>query len=249
MPDDRALDVIVDEAVHAAHPDYVALVVVAAGVQNGPTDAASDALLGDVEAELRASGLERAADHPHVAAWRAAFSAFGSKPSRYPSSAEALMARVLKGQALPRVNALVDLYNAVSVRHVVPLGGEDADRLDGALRLTVAAGGEPFEARDDGADRDAVRAGEVVWRDDVGVTCRRWNWRQGRRTQLTEATTRAFFVFDRLDGMPHDELHEAADELCALLLARRPDAQLTRIERRAVGNAGDAHRSSAADRA
>ena len=132
------------------------------------------------------------------------------------------MARVLKGQPLPRVNALVDLYNAVSVRHALPLGGEDADRLAGALRLTIATGGEPFDPRGDGEDLEAVPVGEVVWRDDTGVTCRRWNWRQGRRTQLTESTTRAFFVFDRLDGLPLEDLHSAVDELSALLLERWP---------------------------
>ncbi len=225
-------DVQVDPGVHAAHPEYVALVMVASGLANRPSDAGSDAQLAVAEASLRASGLERATDHPHIAAWRTAFSAFGAKPSRYPSSAEALIARVLKGQALPRVNALVDLYNAVSVRHVVPLGGEDADRLEGPLRLTIAAGGEPFDPRGDGTELDQVRTGEIVWRDDRGVTCRRWNWRQGRRTQLTDATTRAFFVFDRLDGLTVDELHTAADELSALLLDRWPDCRLTKLERR-----------------
>ena len=131
--------------VHAAHPDYIALILVASGLANGPTDAGSEAQLADAEQRLRDSGLERAADHPHIASWRAAFSGFGAKPSRYPSSAEALMSRVLKGQELPRINVLVDLYNAVSVRHVVPLGGEDADRLEGPLRLTIAAGDESFD--------------------------------------------------------------------------------------------------------
>jgi DNA/RNA-binding domain of Phe-tRNA-synthetase-like protein len=227
-------EVRVDPAVHAEHPDYVALVLLASGLGNGPSDAGSEAQLAAAEAHLRDSGLERATEHPHIAAWRAAFSAFGAKPSRYPSSAEALIGRVLKGQPLPRVNALVDLYNAVSVRHVVPLGGEDADRLEGPLHLTVAAGGEPFDPRGDGLDLEAVPAGEVVWRDDRGVTCRRWNWRQGRRTQLTDATTRAFFVFDRLDGLAVDELHDAADELADLLRDRWPDCRLDRMERRAA---------------
>jgi len=215
-------EVRVDPAVHAAYPDYVALVLVAAGVANGPSDAGSEAQLASAEAQLRDSGWQRATDHPHIAAWRAAFSAFGAKPKRYPSSAEALIARVLKGQPLPRINALVDLYNAVSVRHVVPLGGEDADELEGALRHGQVQGGEPFDPRGDGLDVEQVPAGEVVWRDDRGVTCRRWNWRQGRRTRLTGATTRAFFVFDRLDGLTVDELHRAADELSDLLLARWP---------------------------
>ena len=249
MPD-SSLEVRLDPAVHAAHPGYVALVVVASGVANGATDAGSDAQLADAEAQLRASGLERATDHPHVAAWRAAFSAFGAKPSRYPSSAEALVSRVLKGQELPRVNVLVDLYNAVSVRHMVPLGGEaaatgyksgvqhlrvaDADRLEGPLQLTVAAGGEPFDPRGDGSDVDHVASGEVVWRDDREVTCRRWNWRQGRRTQLSESTTRAFFVFDRLDGLPREDLRAAAHELSGLLLERWPDCRLEGVERPAA---------------
>ena len=231
MPD-AIVEFHVDPAVHARHSHYVALVLVASGLVNGPSDDGSDAQLASAEAHLRASGLDKATDHPHIAAWRAAYSAFGAKPSRYPSSAEALITRVLKGRELPRVNVLVDLYNGVSVRHVVPLGGQDADRLEGPLRLTVTAGGEPFDSRDDGIDVEQVAPGEVVWRDDRGVTCRRWNWRQGRRTQITEDTRHAFFVFDRLDGLTVDELHLAADELSDLLRDRHPSCRLDRIELR-----------------
>jgi DNA/RNA-binding domain of Phe-tRNA-synthetase-like protein len=230
---DESFEVHVDPTVHAKHPDYVAVALLASGIKNGPTDAASDQALASAEAHLRGTGLTKATDHPHIASWRAAFSAFGAKPSKYLSSAEALISRALKGQSLPRINALVDLYNSVSVLHVVPLGGEDADQLEGALRLNIADGSEPFDPRGDGTDLEQAAVGEVVWRDDLGVTCRRWNWRQGRRTQLTEATTRAFFVFDRLDGLALDELHQAADELSTLLRQRSPDCRLDRIERHA----------------
>jgi DNA/RNA-binding domain of Phe-tRNA-synthetase-like protein len=225
---DLLLRASVDAAVFAAHPGYVAAVVVADGVENGPSDAAGDALLRDASERLRERGLVRAADDPHIAAWRAAFSAFGAKPSRFPCSAEALAGRVLKGGELPRINRLVDLYNAISVRHLIPVGGEDAERLDGAPRLVVSEGDEAFDG-DDGPPRP----GEVVWRDDAGVTCRRWNWRQGRRTQLTGDTTRAFFVFDRLDGLTVDELYHAADELSELLRDRWPNCHLDRLERHA----------------
>lgn len=228
---ERDFTLEVDPAVHDAHPDYVAVVLVAEGVRNGPSDPASDTRLANAETALRASGLARASDHPHIAAWRAAFSAFGAKPSRYPSSAEALISRVLKGQPLPRINALVDLYNAVSVRHVVPVGGEDANQLDGPLRLTIATGGEPFDPRADDSQNEPAAAGEVIWRDDRGVTCRRWNWRQGHRTRLTEQTTSAFFVFDRLTGLDTAELHRAVDELEELVRHRSPDCRIRRIQR------------------
>src|SRR5829696_7551833 len=191
--------------VAAGWPDYRAVVVVAEGIRNGPSDAAGDALLAEGERAARDSGIERAADDPRIAAWRSVFSQFGAKPSRYPSSAESLLARLLKGEALPRINALVDTYNAVSLRHAIPIGGEDLDALEGDLRLVRAAGTEDFDGG------EPPRPGEVVWRDDVGVTCRRWNWRQGRRTQLTPATTRAFFVFDGLPPLEPEALEAAVD--------------------------------------
>jgi DNA/RNA-binding domain of Phe-tRNA-synthetase-like protein len=197
----------VSPEVAAAWPAYEAAVVIAAGVRNGPSDDASEELLAEAERAARQSGLERAADDPRIAAWRAVFSQFGSKPSRYPCSAESLLARVLKGEPLPRINALVDTYNAISLRYVIPVGGEDLDRLVGDLRLVRA---------DDG---------EVVWRDDEGVTCRRWNWRQEPRTQLTEATTNAFFVFDQLP--PQESLDAAVGELIEHLQRRSPTAQIS----------------------
>ena len=214
----------VDTDVFAAHPEYVALILFAEGTGNGPSDAGSSAVLDAAEEHLRARGLARVADHPHIAAWRAAFSAFGAKPSKYPCSAEALATRVLKGDPLPRVNVVVDLYNAVSVEALIPVGGEDLDQLQGGLRLTVAGGGEAFDGHD-----GAPRPGEIVWRDDVGVTCRRSNWRQGRRTRLTDATTRAFFVFDRLPGLDESRLNAAAAQLESLLKARWPRCTVQRI--------------------
>lgn len=69
--------------------------------------------------------------------------------------------------------------------------------------------------------------GEVVWRDDVGVTCRRWNWRQGTRTRLNGGERSMWFVIEALAGMPHDALQEAgsrfADGLAALLPASSID--------------------------
>lgn len=224
------VSVEIDDRVMLARPDYRCVVVLATGMGNAGSDEASSALLADAEQQLRGRGLARASDDPHIAAWRSAFSAFGAKPSKYPCSAEALAARVLKGGALPRINVLVDLYNAVSIRYLMPIGGEDLERLAGTLRLTIADGSERF----DSAEAEPLRPGEIVWRDDIGVTCRRWNWRQGTRTRLTETSTSGFFVFDRLGGLDVERLDEAASDLEAGLRQRWPHAA---IERRRVDRA------------
>jgi DNA/RNA-binding domain of Phe-tRNA-synthetase-like protein len=213
----------VEAAVFALRPDYRALLLAVDGLVPGPSDAASEALLEEAEASARRSLAERPVEQlPHVAAWREAYRSFGAKPQRTRNSLEALLRRSESG--LPRVNRLTDLYNAVSVLHQVPVGGEDLSRYVGPPRLSRANGTEPFDTV---ADGDALiehpEPGEVVWCDDVGVTCRRWNWRQARRTQLTEGTTTALFILDALDPMTDDALSAAADELVARLSLLGPD--------------------------
>jgi DNA/RNA-binding domain of Phe-tRNA-synthetase-like protein len=162
-----------------------------------------------------------------VAAWREAYRAFGAKPQRTRNSLEALLRRAPSG--LPRVNRLTDCYNAVSVLHQIPLGGEDLSCYAGAPRLARAIGTEPFDTTADGiAVIEHPDPGEVVWCDDAGVTCRRWNWRQARRTRLRDDTTTALFILDALDPVPDEALHAAADDLIARLARFGPGIQATR---------------------
>lgn len=203
----------VDDAVFALRPDYRAMLIAAEGLVPGPGDEISETLLAEAESIARARLAEQAVEEiPHIAAWRNAFRAFGAKPQRTRTSVEALMRRAAGG--LPRVNRLTDIYNAVSVKHLVPVGGEDLARYVGAPRLIRAGGAETFDTVADGHDVvEHPDVGEVVWCDDLGVTCRRWNWRQARRTQLSEHTATALFVFDALDPMSDSELHAAVDDL------------------------------------
>jgi len=203
----------VDREVSALRPDYVALLVAADGLPGGPSDDASDAWLREAEAAAVAR-LAGAApeERAHVARWRDAYRAFGAKPQRTRNSLAALLRRVPDG--LPRVNRLTDLYNAVSVLHEVPVGGEDLARYAGPARLVRATGTEPFATTADGqAVTEHPDPGEVAWTDDAGVTCRRWNWRQCARTQLTAATTRAPFIVDALGPDALSTATAAADDL------------------------------------
>jgi DNA/RNA-binding domain of Phe-tRNA-synthetase-like protein len=205
----------VDPRIWELRPDFVVTVVRARGLSNGPSDDASTSLLRRAERSAREAldGVEPAA-LPHLAAWRDAYRAFGAKAQRTPCSAEALLKRVVDGEGLPAINRLVDLYNAVSVEFALPVGGEDLARTAGVSRLTVATGAEPFDSFRSGEPVvEHPAAGEVVWIDDAGVTCRRWNWRQCARTRLTERSTDAYFVLERLEPLPLPTLGEAAEAL------------------------------------
>jgi DNA/RNA-binding domain of Phe-tRNA-synthetase-like protein len=203
--------------------DYCALSIVAEGVQNASRHPASD----EITETVRAAKPGPAWGDAHLDAWRAAYREFGAKPQRTPSSAEALARRIQGDGQLPAINAVVDLYNALSVRFAIPIGGENIAAYVGDPVLKRATGRETFDTVKDGSPCvETVPAGEVVWADELGVTCRRWNWRQGLRTRIDAATTRMWFVLERLEPMPMPALLEAGDLLAATLRKMSPGAAI-----------------------
>jgi DNA/RNA-binding domain of Phe-tRNA-synthetase-like protein len=219
----------VDAAVHDLRPDYRAVLLTADGLRGGAGHAASERILRDAEETARRLLDGRSPEQlPHPAAWRDAYRAFGAKPQRTRPSVEALLRR-LEPDGLPRIDRITDVYNAVSVAHLLPIGGEDRAAYVGSPRLVRAGGSEPFDTTAGGEPVvEHPEAGEVVWCDDDGVTCRRWNWRQGTRTRITTDTRSAVFILDALDPLTDDEVDAAADALTDALLAVSPGVTVHR---------------------
>ncbi|MGX2998614.1 B3/B4 domain-containing protein [Streptomyces sp. JNUCC 64] len=223
------IQLTVSDEVRALVPGFTHVAVEARGLVNTASTEATSALLDEAARRLSARLGGRAPhEDPHMAAWRAAYTAFGAKPSRTRNSAEALAKRALSGAGLPRVNALVDVYNAISVAHLIPVGGEDADRVRGGMRLVRARGDEEFPTAAAGEPVvERPEPGEVVWCDDEGVTCRRWNWRQGVRTRLTEESGAALFLLEVLEPTGAAGAEAAGAELAELIQKVSPGAVVT----------------------
>lgn len=214
--------------VFALRPDYKALLMVVDGITPAPSDDTSEALLQEAESSAKAQLAKcPVTEIPHVSSWRDAYKAFGSKPQKYRNSLEALTRRAEGG--LPRVNRLTDIYNAISVKRQIPFGGEDLAKYQGPPRCIRATGKEDFETTASGQTIvEHPDVGEVVWCDDAGVTCRRWNWRQGPRTALTDDTSRILLIMDALEPVTEVDLNGAADELIAALKQADPNVQAVR---------------------
>ena len=205
-------------------PDYRALSLLAEGVHN----ASGHPLIEELSVNAASPSNWPAWGEAHLEAWREAYRAFGAKPQRTPSSAEALAQRLRRDGSLPAINAVVDLYNLLSIRFAIPIGGENIDAYVSSPILTRAASGDVFETTREGAPyEEVVPAGEVIWRDARGVTCRRWNWRQGVRTRIDLSTTRMWFVLERLEPMPIAALREAGRALASALQAISPGATVS----------------------
>lgn len=187
-------------------------------VDNGGDGPEIDNLLRTVEEETRKefSRFGSVGEHPNIAAWRAAYKKFGADPHQYRCSIESLVRRVLKRENVPHIDKLVDLYNYISLKYVIPVGGENVDAIRGNLQLTFADGTEEF-VRLNGTEKEPPTKGEVVYKDDTGVICRRWNWREAERTKLTEETKNAVIVLDALAPVDGMIVEQAMNELADLI--------------------------------
>ncbi|MCI9129797.1 MAG: B3/4 domain-containing protein [Eggerthellaceae bacterium] len=150
-----------------------------------------------------------------VRVWRDAYQKFKTKKGAR-SSVENILKRVLKGNPVGSINPSVDVYNAVSLKHALPVGGEDIDAMQGDIRLRITEGGDAFRALGDEEDAPTLE-GELCYMDDAGAICRCWNWRDGQRTALTDDSEKAFLIIESVDPERADDLQAAIDEMANMV--------------------------------
>lgn len=179
-------------------PDLTIGVVVAKNIDNTQPSGEIDNLLTLIIEEVRKSFTgDKPQEHPRIKPWRMAFSKLGISGSKFPSSIESMARRVLKGDPFPRINPVVDLYNAISLKFLVPMGGHDLDTIKGNIYLKFAEGWEPFLPMG-GKETLKVPKGELVYCDDQEVLTRNWVWRQCEKDKVTEKTRNIFIPIDVL---------------------------------------------------
>jgi DNA/RNA-binding domain of Phe-tRNA-synthetase-like protein len=180
--------------------------------------AAVEAYVAAAEGEARRLlGAGEIADLPEVAHWRAAYRAFGSKKTSYRDACEALLRRIRAGEGLPRVLPLVDLYNAISIRHRVPVGADDLSLVSLPCAFRYSRPGDSFlDGGQSPPANDPPAAGEVVYADSEKCLCRRWNWRQDARSRIRPGTRDALIVIQTLEEDGPERLARATEDFAAL---------------------------------
>lgn len=208
------MKVIVNKQILKTFPKLNIGIVIAKNIENTGSDEKIYHLLEEIEDLIKLNFVsEKLAEHPMISPWRAAYSEFGSKPSKYNSSVEALMRSILKGRSIPRISKLVDLYNYLSLKHLVPMGADDLARIKGNIKLTFASGKEKFTPLGK-KEKEHPDKGEVIYKDDEKVLCRRWNWRECDESKITEQTKEAVIYIEGIFPVTKEKLTEVCRE-CA----------------------------------
>ncbi|MFE6662882.1 B3/4 domain-containing protein [Streptomyces sp. NPDC057697] len=214
--------------VAAAFPDTLIALVTATGLRGHESWPGTAAALTGLERQL-ADGSWQPADEndPRIGAWHTAYRSFGTNPRRIRPSVDALGRRLAKKGALPRINPAVDSYNVVSVRHGLPAGAFDLDRVAGEVVIRRADGTESFTPLGEPDTIENPKPGEIVYADTTDVLTRHWNHRDAHRTRVTEDSTRVVFVLETLHADRDGHLLTAAAGELRDLIA--PHAEQTMV--------------------
>ena len=192
-------------------------IVIAGQINNQGRNDELMGLIREKEKEILAEyDTETLSQYPRIEAWRKAYSSFGAKPKKYKSSVESLYRMVLNGTNLRHINKIVDIYNYVSIKYMIPVGGDDLAKVDRDIRLKFARGDEPFIPLNSQEEQSA-KPGEVVYVDEREVLCRRWNWRECDKTKMTEATKDVVLVSEGLPPFTKGEIQEIVEDLSGIL--------------------------------
>ncbi len=151
------------------------------------------------------------AEYEIISKWREIYKSFGEKKAR--SSIEALIRRTVNGKEIPNINPIVDIYNMISLKYELPVGGEDLSKIHEDIELTYAKGTEEFVELGS-TEKEIVNENEIVYKSGNNVLCRNFNYRESDITKLTNETKDCVLVIENvLDG----KLKEAQEELSSLV--------------------------------
>jgi DNA/RNA-binding domain of Phe-tRNA-synthetase-like protein len=195
---------------------------VAEGLKAAAYDHSTSGLVAKVQSELGGSGLtpEQIGQLPLVVPWRSAFTKQGVKPSQFRSSAEALLRRFAAGKYNPVGIPVVDIYNALSARHQVPMGAYDASKLPGQrVSLRYGGAGDTFEPLGGKAADYVISENIAVYAVGGQVICWCFNHRDSRNTSVDHDTDTALFVLEAIDRHQYAAQERAVGELRDVLSA------------------------------
>ena len=208
----------IDHKIFEKFPGLTIGVVICKNLNNSGTQEEVQKEIRTQEDNIRGKyNTETLSQTPKIDVWRKTYSSFGAKPKENKSSVENLYRLVLQGVNLRHINKLVDIYNFISLKHMVPVGGEDISKIQGDVVLTFAEPNEPAVLLLGDKEPRPPHAGEVIYKDNISAICRRWNWREADRTKFTEETKKCFLVIEGLLPVTKQEIEDATKELQGLV--------------------------------
>jgi DNA/RNA-binding domain of Phe-tRNA-synthetase-like protein len=209
--------IIIEKEIFEKFADFKRGIIVIENLENKNADAEIQKMLDEEVGNVAKTG-ESVLQSEFIKAWDDVYLQFGANPNKFPPSIKSLLKRVSKGGTIPFINSVVALFNIISLKYLVPCGGDDTETIKGNLKLGIATGSENFTSLGS-VELENPEIGEVIYFDDAtnDVMCRRWNWRNGDFSKITTETKKIVINIDGIGPADESLIVKARDELAELL--------------------------------
>lgn len=211
----------IESGVFEMFPDFCRGIVLASGIDNSKPCPELEDFLQKEAGALRENHEVDLSTHPRLQVWKEAYRKFGANPNKYTPSIVFLTKQVKAGKPIRSISPAVDAFNVISLKYLIPCGGDDMDSVEGDVTLGLAVSDETFAPIFKPEAIENPNPGEVIYvnRRTKRVLCRRWNWRNADFSKMTSQTRN---IAVNVDGMMPEigrlEIEKAAEELRQLLL-------------------------------
>lgn len=184
------------------------------GMQNRPSDDPAVAMFINERLALIPPHLEAS---PIIHGFRHLHAVVSTRPDKLMSAPANLLQFYRSRNDIPRINGIVDVYNAVSISSGLAIGAHDLAYVDGDIELRLTRGDEHFLPL--GTPKPVrVPPGEYAYIDSRNDVLCRLEVRQVDKTKVTLASHDVFFIVQGHAEMEASLIQETASCLSAVCL-------------------------------
>ena len=207
--------IIINENIFEKFPTFNRGIIVVENIENNLENKLISELL---KSEINKKIGFNYQDNEYIKSWDNVHLLFNSNPNKFPPSIKSLLKRIKKNNELPFINSVVALFNYISIKYLIPCGGDDVDKIDGNLCLGFSNNNENFISLGS-TEKETPEKNEVIYFDDktLNVMCRKWNWRNGDFTKITENSKNIIINIDGIGENMENTITEATKEWANLL--------------------------------
>lgn len=150
-------------------------------------------------------------NHNLIAPWAVAQEKFGKKAKHYHTSVEKLLKAVLKRKGVSSENVLTNLLHYLALKHVLPFGVDDLEKINGSLTFALAGGKEKVDVL------RKVKKGVFYYHDKKNVLGTKLDYWKSKKTALDKNSTSALVHFEALPPLDKKKLDALVNEAVNLV--------------------------------
>ena len=195
------MKISIKKEVFKKFPKIKIALILAENIDNKKKLKESIQLLQEVEQLIRLTfNKETIKNHHLIAPWAVAQEEFGKNAQHHHTSVERLLKNVLTGKSVVTKDVVTNLLRYLALKHIVPLGVDDYQKINGDLTFSLSSGKEKIDVL------RKLKKGALIYGDKKNILGTKLDFWKSKKTVLSKNSKSALIHFDILPPIDKKKL-------------------------------------------